>query len=58
MDLMNRVFKKYLDLFVIIFIDDIIIYSRNEEEHAIHLRIILQTLKDLQLFAQFSKCEL
>ena len=46
MDLMNRVFKKYLDLFVIIFVDDILNYSRNEEKHASHLRIVLQTLKD------------
>ena len=45
MDLMNRVFKQYLDFLVIIFIDDILIYSRNEEEHASHLRIVLQTLK-------------
>ncbi|KAH0636086.1 hypothetical protein KY289_036001 [Solanum tuberosum] len=57
MDLMNRVFKQYLDLFVIVFIDDILIYSRNEEEHASHLRIVRQTLKDSQLFAKFSKCE-
>ena len=57
MDLMNRVFKQYLDLFGIIFIDDILIYSRNEEEHAIHLRIVLQTLKDCQLFSKFSKYE-
>ena len=42
MDLMNRVFKQYLDLFVIVFIDDILIYSMNEEEHASHLRIVLQ----------------
>ena len=57
MDLMNRVFKQYLELFVIIFINDILIYSRNEEEHASHLRIVLQTLKDRQLFAKFSKRE-
>ena len=57
MDLMNKMFKQYLDLFVIVFIDDIIIYSRNEEEHVSHLRIVLQTLKDHQLFAKFSKCE-
>ena len=46
MDLMNRVFKQYLDLFVIIFIDDILIYSRSEEEHASHFRVVMQTLKD------------
>ena len=57
MDLMNIVFKQYLDLFVIILIDDILIYSRNEKEHASHLRIVLQILKDRQLFAKFSKCE-
>ena len=57
MDLMNRVFKQYLDLFVIVFIDDILIYSRSEEEHASHLRVVLQNLKDRQLFAKFNKCE-
>ncbi|KAH0706017.1 hypothetical protein KY285_010545 [Solanum tuberosum] len=57
MDLMNKVFKWYFDLFVIVFIDDILIYSRNEEDHASHLRVFLQTLKDRQLFAKFSKCE-
>ncbi|WMV38341.1 hypothetical protein MTR67_031726 [Solanum verrucosum] len=57
LDLMNKVFKQYLDLFVIVFIDDILIYSRNEKEHASHLRVVLQTLKDLQLFAKFNKCE-
>ena len=54
---MNKVFKQYFDLFVIVCIDDILIYSRNEEEHAIHLRIVLQTLKDHQKFAKFSKYE-
>ena len=57
MDLMNKMFKQYLDLFVIVFIDDILIYSRSEEEHASHLRSVLQTLNDHQLFAKFSKCE-
>ena len=56
-DLMNRVFKQYLDLFVIVFIYDILIYSKNEEEHASYLRIVLQTLTDRQLFAKFSKYE-
>ena len=54
MDLMNRVFKQYLDFFIIVFIDYILIYSRNENEHASHL-IVLQTLKDCQLFANFRK---
>ena len=57
MDLMNKVFKQYLDLFVIVFIDDILIYSRSEEEQASHLRVFLHTLKNCQLFAKFSKCE-
>ncbi|XP_059315770.1 uncharacterized protein LOC132066481 [Lycium ferocissimum] len=57
MDLMNRVFKPYLDLFVIVFIDDILVYSRSESDHAQHLRVVLQTLKDRELFAKFSKCE-
>ncbi|PWA90937.1 reverse transcriptase domain-containing protein [Artemisia annua] len=57
MDLMNRVCKPYLDKFVIVFIDDILIYSRNEEEHAKHLRIILELLKTEKLYAKFSKCE-
>ena len=55
MDLMKKVFKWFLDLFVIVFIDDILIYSRNEKEQASHSRIILQTLKDFQIFAKFSK---
>ena len=50
-------FKQYLDLFVIVFIDNILIYSRSEEEHASQLRVVLQTLKDCHLFAKFSKCE-
>ena len=45
MDLMNIFFKPYLDLFVIVFIDDILIYSRNKKDHASHLRIVLQTLR-------------
>ena len=57
MDLMNRVFKQYLDLFVIIFIDDILIYSRSEEEHASNLRIVFKTHKDFHLFTKFRKCE-
>ncbi|KAH0657090.1 hypothetical protein KY285_031972 [Solanum tuberosum] len=57
MDLMNRVFRQYLDMFVIVFIDDIFIYSRSEGEQIGHLRTVLQILKDQQLFAKFSKCE-
>ena len=57
MDLMNRVFHLYLDQFVIVFIDDILVYSKNVDEHARHLRIVLQTLRDRELYAKFSKCE-
>nr|GEX36334.1 putative reverse transcriptase domain-containing protein [Tanacetum cinerariifolium] len=57
MDLMNRVCKSYLDKFVIVFIDDILIYSYNKEEHANHLRIILELLRKEKLYAKFSKCD-
>ena len=57
MDLMNRVFKKYLDKFVIVFIDDILIYSKDEADHENHLRIVLETLRKEKLYAKFSKCE-
>ena len=57
MDFMNRVFHPYLDQFVIVFIDDILVYFKNVNEHARHLRIVLQTLKDRELYAKFSKCE-
>ncbi|WMV58815.1 hypothetical protein MTR67_052200 [Solanum verrucosum] len=57
MDLMNKVFRQYLDMFVIVFIDDILIYSRSKNGHIDHLRIVLQVLKDQQLFSKFSKCE-
>ncbi|KAA3473393.1 reverse transcriptase [Gossypium australe] len=57
MDLMNRIFRPYLDKFAIVFIDDILIYSRDESEHVEHLRIVLQTLRDKQLYAKCSKCE-
>ncbi|OMP06578.1 reverse transcriptase [Corchorus capsularis] len=57
MDLMNRVFHLYHDKFVIVFIDDILVYSRNENEHANHLRIVLQTLREHELYAKLSKCE-
>nr|GFD46335.1 putative reverse transcriptase domain-containing protein [Tanacetum cinerariifolium] len=55
MDLMNRVCKPYLDKFVIVFIDDILVYSMNREEHGEHLRIILDLLKKEKLYAKFSK---
>ncbi|ROV55883.1 hypothetical protein EGO58_12815, partial [Limosilactobacillus reuteri] len=57
MDLMNRVFQDVLDKWVIVFIDDILIYSKTEEEHTQHLRMVLQRLRDQQLFAKYSKCE-
>ncbi|GJV88063.1 putative reverse transcriptase domain-containing protein [Tanacetum coccineum] len=57
MDLMNRVCKPYLDKFVIVFIDDILIYSKNKDEHEKHLKIILELLKKEQLYAKFSKCD-
>ncbi|KAL0556646.1 hypothetical protein IC582_005160 [Cucumis melo] len=57
MDLMNRVFREFLDTFVIVFIDDILIYSKTEAEHEEHLRLVLQTLRDNKLYAKFSKCE-
>ena len=56
MDLMNRVCKPMLDKSVIVFIDDILIYSKNEAEHASHLREVLETLRKEKLYAKFSKC--
>ncbi|GJS63258.1 putative reverse transcriptase domain-containing protein [Tanacetum coccineum] len=57
MDLMNRVCKMYIDKFVIVFIDDILVYSKDEEEHGKHLKIILELLKKERLYAKFSKCD-
>ena len=57
MDLMNQVFHEYLDKFVVVFIDDILVYSKNEEEHAEHLRTTLETLRKNKLYAKFSKFE-
>jgi hypothetical protein len=57
MYMMNKVFMEYLDKFVIVFIDDILIYSRSEEEHEGHLRLVLQKLQDHKLYAKLSKCE-
>ena len=56
-DLMNRVFHQYLDQFVVVFIDDILVYSANEDDHMQHLRTVLQTLREKQLFAKFKKCD-
>ena len=56
-DLMHRVFQPYLDQFVVVFVDYILIYSKYEKEHEGHLRIVLQVLRDHQLYAKFSKCE-
>jgi hypothetical protein len=57
MYLMNKVFMEYLDKFVVVFIDDILIFSKNEEEHAEHLRLVLQKLREHKLYAKRSKCE-
>ena len=57
MDLMHRVFQPYLDQFVVVFVDDILIYSQSKEEHEDHLKVVLQLLRDHQLYAKFSKCE-
>ncbi|GJZ65082.1 putative reverse transcriptase domain-containing protein [Tanacetum coccineum] len=57
MDLMNRVCRPYLDKFMIVFIDDILIYSKTREEHVEHLRLVLELLKKEKLYAKFSKCE-
>ncbi|XP_035838246.1 uncharacterized protein LOC118485856 [Helianthus annuus] len=57
MDLMNRVFHQFLDKFVIVFIDDILVYSKSREEHEAHLHIVLGTLRHEKLYAKFSKCD-
>ncbi|XP_019234553.1 PREDICTED: uncharacterized protein LOC109215013 [Nicotiana attenuata] len=57
MHLMNSVFRPYLDSFVIVFINDILVYSRSQEEHAQHLRVVLQRLREERLYAKFSKCK-
>jgi hypothetical protein len=56
MCLMNGVFREYLDKFVIVFLDDILVYSKSEEEHEKHLRIVLQVLREYRLYAKLSKC--
>jgi hypothetical protein len=57
MNLMNKVFMEYLDKFIVVFIDDILIYSKNDSDHEEHLRMVLQKLQDNQLYAKFTKCE-
>jgi hypothetical protein len=57
MYLMNSVFMDYLDKFVVVFIDDILLYSQNEEKHEEHLRMVLQQLRDCHLYVKLSKCE-
>ena len=57
MDLIHWIFKPYLDQFVVVFIDDILVYSKTREEHGQHLRIVLQILRKHQLYAKFSKCK-
>jgi hypothetical protein len=57
MNLMNSVFMDYLDKFVVVFIDDILVYSQSEEEHVDHLKMVLQRLWEHQLYAKLSKCE-
>ena len=57
MDLMNRVFRPYLDQFVVVFIDDILIYSKDEQEHEKHLKIVLYTLREKKLYAKLNKCD-
>jgi hypothetical protein len=57
MTMMNKVFMEYLDKFVVVFIDDILIYSKDEKEHEKHLRLIMEKLREHKLYAKFSKCE-
>ena len=57
MDLTNRVFRPYVDWFVMVFIYDILVYSKDREDHDTHLRVVLETLKNEQLYAKMSKCE-
>jgi hypothetical protein len=57
MDLMNRVFRPYLDKYMVVFIDDILVFSNSNLEHEQHLRVVLQTLRENQLYAKLDKCE-
>ena len=56
-DLMNRVYRPFLDQFVVVFIDDILVYSKDREDHDTHLWVVLETLRKEQLYAKLSKCE-
>ena len=58
MNLMNRVFRPYIDQFVVVFIDDILVYSKDAQEHEKHLRIVMKTLREKKLYAKLSKCDL
>ena len=57
MNMMNNVFMEFLDKFVVVFFDDIMVYSKNEEDHKEHLRLVLEKLREHQLYAKFNKCE-
>ena len=57
MDLMNRVFRPYVNQFVVVFIDDILVYSKDRENHDTHLRVVLETFRKEQLYAKLRKCE-
>ena len=57
MNMMNKVFMEFLDKFVVVFIDDILVFSKNKQEHEVHLRLVLEKLREHQLYAKFSKCE-
>ena len=57
MDLMNRIFQPFLDPFFVVFIDDILVYSKDQEDHDTHLRVVLETLRNEQLYVKMSKCE-
>ncbi|KAL6205096.1 hypothetical protein ACLB2K_022360 [Fragaria x ananassa] len=57
MDLMNHIFSPYLDVFVVVFVDDILMYSKTLDDHDRHLRIVLQVLREAKLYVKFGKCE-
>ena len=57
MCMMNSILSKYLDKFVLVFIDDILVYSKSKEEHKEHLHIVLQVLREHHIYAKFSKCD-